>query len=71
MWRSLFLAAGIFACLFGIELLFVDSAVVVSLAGGGTKQVVTAPEWAPWVLISVGAVTILNLCSLPSGLIRE
>jgi hypothetical protein len=70
MWKSLFLAVGIFATLVGIELLFIDSAVIVPLTGGGSRTV-AAPEWAPWLLISVGAVTILNLCTLPRGLIKE
>ena len=70
MWKSMFLAVGIFAAVVGIELLFVDSAVIVPLAGG-SGQLISAPEWAPWLLISVGAITILNLCTLPRGLIRE
>ena len=65
-----FLAIGIFATLLGVELLFIDSAVVVPLAGGIGRSI-TAPEWAPWLLISGGAITILNLCTLPSGLIKE
>mgnify|MGYP004381820559 FL=1 len=70
MWKSIFLAIGIFATLLGIELLFIDSAIVVPLAGGMGRSI-TAPEWAPWLLISSGAITILNLCTLPSGLIKE
>lgn len=70
MWKSLFLAVGIFATLVGIELLFIDSAVIVPLAGGMGRSI-SAPEWAPWLLISVGAITILNLCTLPRGLIKE
>jgi hypothetical protein len=70
MWKSMFLAVGIFATLVGIELLFVDSAVISPLTGGGSRTV-AAPEWAPWLLISVGAITILNLCTLPRGLIKE
>ncbi|NDH93006.1 MAG: hypothetical protein EBZ13_00355 [Planctomycetia bacterium] len=70
MWKSMFLAVGIFATLVGIELLFIDSAVISPLTGG-SSQTVAAPEWAPWLLISVGAITILNLCTLPRGLIKE
>ena len=70
MWNSIFLAIGIFATLIGVELLFIDSAVVVPLAGG-TGNSISAPEWAPWLLISGGAITILNLCTLPNGLIKE
>ena len=67
MWKSFFLAAGIFACLLGAEMLLIDSAVVRSLDGSGGPQAVTAPEWAPWTLLSVGAVTILHFCKLPGG----
>jgi len=70
MWKSMFLAAGIFAVLVGVELLFIESLVVVPLAGGAGQNV-SAPEWAPWLLISVGTITILNLCTLPRGLIKE
>ena len=66
----MFMAAGIFATLVGIELLLIDSAVISPLTGG-SSQTVAAPEWAPWLLISVGAITLLNLCTLPRGLIKE
>jgi len=65
MWKSFFIAAGIFACLLGLELLIVDSAVVLPLNGHGTSQVFMAPDWAPWTLISAGAITLLNFGSLP------
>jgi hypothetical protein len=68
MWRSFFLAAGIFACVVGVEMLVVDSAVVMPVDGRGAPQTVTAPDWAPWTLLSVGAVTILQFCTLqPKG----
>lgn len=66
MWRSFFLAAGIFACLLGVEMLVIDSAVVMPIADGGQPQTVTAPDWAPWTLLSVGAVTILHFAHLQS-----
>lgn len=65
MWKSFFIAAGIFACLLGLELLIVDSAVVLPLNGHGTTKVFMAPDWAPWTLISAGAITLLNFGSLP------
>jgi len=67
MWKSVFLAAGIFACVAGVELLLIDSAVVVPMDGRGDPSVFTAPDWAPWSLISAGAVTILHFCALPTG----
>lgn len=65
MWKSFFIAAGIFACVVGLELLVIDSAVVTPLHGNGAPRVFVAPDWAPWTLISAGAVTLLNFGSLP------
>jgi hypothetical protein len=67
MWKSVFLAAGIFACVAGVELLLIDSAVVLPMDGRGDPAVFAAPDWAPWSLISAGAVTILHFCALPTG----
>ena len=63
MWKSFFLAAGIFACIVGIELLVVDSVVID--AGKDAPRTFVAPDWAPWGLISAGAVIILHFCTLP------
>lgn len=65
MWKSFFIAAGIFACVAGLELLVIDSAVVLPINGQGATRVFMAPDWAPWTLISAGAITLLNFCSLP------
>ncbi len=62
MWRSLFLALGIFAFMLGLESLLIDSA---TLAGHG--ELVPA-EWAPWSLMSAGAVMILYTFTLPQKL---
>ena len=67
MWKSVFLATGIFACVAGVELLLIDSAVVLPVDGRGDPTLFTAPDWAPWGLISAGAVTILHFCALPGG----
>ncbi len=64
MMKSVFLATGIFACVLGVELLLVDSAVVAPIDGRGGPRTVTAPDWAPWTLLSVGAVTILHFCTM-------
>lgn len=63
MWKSVFLAFGLFACIAGAELLLIDSASVRPLDGEGPPRTLTAPDWAPWALISAGAVTILHLCT--------
>lgn len=64
MWKSFCLAAGIFACLLGVELLLVDSAVLLPIRGG-EPRIFVAPDWAPWTLLSAGAVTILHFVALP------
>lgn len=63
MWKSVFLATGMFACLVGAELLLIDSAAVKPINGAGQVREITAPDWAPWALISAGAVTILHFCT--------
>jgi len=68
MRKSFCLAAGIFACFVGVEMLLIDSAVIRSLDGRGGTRTFTAPEWAPWTLLSVGAVTVLHYISLPRSL---
>ena len=68
MWKSLCLAAGIFACVLGVELLLIDSAVVLPLDGAGGPQTFTAPDWAPWTLLSVGAMTVWHFVSLPRSI---
>jgi len=60
MWKSLSLAAGVFSCLVGLELLVIDSASLKPINGSGEVRVITAPDWAPWALISAGAVTLLH-----------
>ena len=71
MWKSFFLASGLFACVLGVELLVIDSATVRPLNGRGGPHVFTAPDWAPWTLISAGAVTILHFATLPKSLIKD
>jgi hypothetical protein len=63
MWKTFFLAAGIFACIVGAELLLIDSASVLPINGSGEPRTLTAPDWAPWALISAGAMTLLHLCT--------
>lgn len=63
MWKSVFLAAGMFSCLVGAELLVIESASIKPMDGAGPVREITAPDWAPWAVISAGAVTILHFCS--------
>jgi hypothetical protein len=78
MWRSLFLAAGIVLCILGAECLIVEKAV---LAGESTEGLpktsffaaatpppaneIKPPDWAPWSLLSSGAVVIIYSYSIP------
>lgn len=64
MSKSFWLAAGIFACIVGVELMLIDSAVIAPLRGG-QPQNFAAPDWAPWALVSAGAATILHFCRIP------
>jgi hypothetical protein len=69
MWRSLFMALGLFVLLSGVEALVIDSA---TLANHGEATVgsrdVVPPEWVPWSLLSGGAVTILYSITVPQKL---
>ena len=65
MWKSVALAAGLFSCLVGVELLLIDSAVILPVQGTGGPRTFTAPDWAPWTLLSVGAVTVMHFITLP------
>lgn len=67
MWRSAFLAAGIFACVIGAELLIVDAVTLLPLDGAGAPRNLTAPDWAPWSLLSAGAVTIMHCLTAGGG----
>jgi hypothetical protein len=75
MLRAFFLAMGICCLVSGLECLVVEKA---ELSGGAAtspanfaRQVVPGyrevepPEWAPWSLMSVGAVVILYTFTIP------
>jgi hypothetical protein len=79
MWRAFFLALGIYACIFGAECMVVESYVMASesspppqqtsLFQPSTGPMVTKrewrpPEWAPWSLLSTGAIVILYSLTL-------
>lgn len=80
MWRSFFLAVGISMCIWGAECLVVEKAILAGEAkpeapatmSGYFSETVqptarefTPPEWAPWSLMSSGAVVILYSFTLP------
>jgi hypothetical protein len=81
MWRAFFLAAGIFGCILGAQCLVVDAFVMASDATTADNQAVLfgaqssaaptqdfqPPEWAPWTLLSTGAVVILYSLTLNRG----
>jgi hypothetical protein len=75
MWRAFFLAVGIYCALLGVECLALEK---VSLSVKGRKasdQLATSaapglkelspPEWAPWSLMSGGAVVVLYSFTIP------
>jgi hypothetical protein len=75
MWRALFLALGIYCCVLGAECLIIDKATLNSRSGqqsalgfGARKREVIPSDWAPWSLLSAGAVTILYSFTLPQRL---
>ena len=78
MWRSFFLALGTYCLILGAECLAIDKAELKAPApsartpfGGrltqGHREIEPA-EWAPWSLISAGAVVILYSFTLPAKL---
>jgi hypothetical protein len=78
MIRSFFLAIGIFALILGAESLVIDKVVLApnqeATMQGFTERMATGqrevvpPEWAPWSLLSAGAVVILYSFTLPQKL---
>jgi len=80
MWRSFFLAIGISTVIWGAECLVVEKAILAGEAKAPEPQNLggyfadplqtkarefTPPEWAPWSLMSTGAVVILYSFTLP------
>ncbi|MCA9100432.1 MAG: hypothetical protein KDA63_04725 [Planctomycetales bacterium] len=63
MWRAFFLAVGITAMLLGAECLAVDKVIVRSPSDGAGE--ISPPDWAPWSMISAGAVTVLYSFTIP------
>jgi hypothetical protein len=79
MWRALFLAIGIVLCILGGECLLVEKAVLaqhkdaeapaptafMSPDAAPPPKEISPPEWAPWSLLSAGAVVLLYSYTLP------
>jgi hypothetical protein len=78
MWRMLFLAIGLASLVLGGELLAIDQATITIPAKkahepGSLMETVHAsthsrefvpPEWAPWALLSAGAITVMYTASV-------
>ena len=70
MWRAFFLALGVTTCVLGAECLVIDRFVLANdqeasssgsfsplqLSASPPATEMTPPEWAPWSLLSTGAV---------------
>jgi hypothetical protein len=79
--RAFFLGTGVYVALFGATLFLIDkitlaahpsstSAAIltwVTTDAAGQGRVVNPPEWAPYTLVAVGAVTILYAIALPKA----
>jgi hypothetical protein len=67
MFRSLFLALGVYCCLLGLEALFVERAILKRPEGdpAAVQRVVMPPDWAPWSLMGGGAVVVLYSFTIP------
>jgi hypothetical protein len=69
MWRSFFLAIGVYCCLLGVEALAVERAVLKpefssNSPAAATRDIVPT-DWAPWSLIGGGAVVVLYSFTIP------
>ena len=74
MFRAFFLALGLSTFLLGLECLVLEKAVLKARSNSAVEQVavsyreVRPPEWAPWSLLSGGAVVMLYSFTLPAKL---
>lgn len=70
MWRSFFLAVGVYCLILGTEALAIEKAVLKPRVRGGQvlapARVVAPPDWAPWSLLSAGAVVVIYSFTLPA-----
>lgn len=74
MVRAFFLAIGMYAFILGLECLVIDKAVLKATDDSVAQQVAksyrefTPADWAPWSLLSAGAVVMLYSFTLPAKL---
>jgi hypothetical protein len=75
MWRALFQALGLYACLLGAECMAIDKAVLAPPHHLSVIESLNPPrrefvptDWEPWSLLSAGAVTILYSFTIPKRL---
>ena len=81
MWRAFFLAMGISLIIIGAECLVVERVVLAGEAQSGIiksepfngnskstgkKRILSPPAWAPWSMISAGAVVIIYSFTIPA-----
>lgn len=66
MWRSLFLALGIYAALVGLESIFIDRAMLNEWVSESTREIAPEP-WMSWMLLSAGVVVMLYSLTLRRG----
>jgi hypothetical protein len=76
MLRAFFLGVGIYAVILGLECLVVEKAVLMprheaSASGlaqqmAGSYREIVPSEWAPWSLLSSGAVVVLYSFTIPA-----
>ena len=79
--RAFFLGTGVYVALFGATLFLIDRITLVAHStstssafltwlttdGSGNGRIVNPPEWAPYTLVAVGAVTVLYAIALPKA----
>ena len=68
MFRSLFLALGVYSCILGVESLAIERAVLKrpeNADGGYQQKVIAPPDWAPWSLMGAGAVVVIYSFTIP------
>jgi hypothetical protein len=71
MVRAFFLAVGMYAFVLGLECLVIDKAVLHANPDGAAGQLasvreITPADWAPWSLLSGGAVVMLYSFTIPA-----
>lgn len=74
MWRATFVALGFYCCLLGVQCLLIEKAVLADHKSPGSfagrldprnNRDLVPPDWAPWSLLSAGAVTMLYTITIP------